>query len=91
MRLLCTLKADLSSLAGALQPQNGKKRIFKKDGNPFYRVDYDVCVYFGGTQLRANLQWKDKVSTLASPLVSLLTKSQGVLCEGPVAVMPYVD
>jgi hypothetical protein len=74
MRRICTLKADLSSLAGALQPQNGKKRIFKKDGNPFYRVDYHVCVYFGGTQLRANLQWMDNVSTFTSVLLSLLTK-----------------
>jgi hypothetical protein len=63
MSHICTLKADLSSLAGALQPHDGKKRIFKKDGNPFYRVDYHVCVYFGGTQLGAKLQWMDNVST----------------------------
>jgi hypothetical protein len=74
MRLLCTLKADLSSLAGALQLRDGKKRIIKKDGKPFYRVDYHVCVYFGGTQLRAKLQWMDNVSTFASFLPSLLTK-----------------
>jgi hypothetical protein len=73
MSHVCTLNADLSSLAGALQPQDGKKRIFKKDGKPFYRVDYDVCVYFGGTQLRAKLQWMDNVSTFASLLASLLT------------------
>jgi hypothetical protein len=85
MRLICTLNADLSSLAGALQAQTGKK------GKRFYRVDYTVCVYFGGTQLRANLQWKEKVSTFASPLSSPLTKSQGALREGAVVVMPYVS
>jgi len=91
MRRICTLSADLSSLAGALQLHDGKKRILKRNGEPFYRVDYDVCVYFGGTQLRASLQWKDNVSTFSSLLPSLLTKEQGVLCEGPVAVMPYVS
>jgi hypothetical protein len=50
MNHICTLKADLSSLAGALQSQDGKKRIFKRNGKSFYRVDYHVCVYFGGTQ-----------------------------------------
>jgi hypothetical protein len=91
MRLICILKADLSSLAGDLQLHNGKKRIFKKDGKPFYRVDYHLCVYFGGTQLSAKLQWKDNVSTFASLLASLLIKSQGALREGPVAVLPYVS
>jgi hypothetical protein len=91
MSRICTLKADLSALAGALQPQEGKKRIFKRNGKPFYRVDYYVCVYFGGTQLRANLQWKDNVSPFASPLTSLLTKSQGVFREGPVEVMPNLS
>jgi hypothetical protein len=60
MRLICTLSADLSSLAGALQIQTGPHR------ERFYRVDYDVCVYFGGTQLRAKLQWKDKVNIFAT-------------------------
>jgi len=85
MRLICTLNANLSALAGALQIQAGPQ------GKQFYRVDYNVCVYFGGTQLRANLQWKEKVGTLASRNTSLLTQSQGVLREGPVAVMPYVS
>ncbi|KIM19377.1 hypothetical protein M408DRAFT_31280 [Serendipita vermifera MAFF 305830] len=68
MRLICTLKADLSALAGGLQVKNGPR------GKRFYRVDYDVCIYFGGTQLGAKLQWKEK----------------GVLREGPVTVMPDV-
>jgi hypothetical protein len=85
MRLICTLNADLSSLAGALQIQTGKA------GKTFYRFDYNVCVSFEGTQLRANLQWRENVSIFASLLPSFLTKSQGVVRDGPVAVMPYVS
>ncbi|KIM26380.1 hypothetical protein M408DRAFT_330575 [Serendipita vermifera MAFF 305830] len=69
MRLICTLNANLSALAGGLQTMTGR------NGKRFYRVDYDVCVYFGGTQLRAKLQWKEK----------------GVLREGPVTIMPYIS
>jgi len=85
MRLICILNADLSALTGALKIQSGER------GKRFYRVDYDVCVYFGGTQLRANIQWKEKVSNFSYRLSSLLTKSQGALREGPVKVMPYVS
>jgi hypothetical protein len=56
MRLICTLNANLSQLAGGLRVTTGRR------GKRFYRIDYDVCVYFGGTQLRANLQWKERVS-----------------------------
>ena len=85
MRLVCTLNADLSALAGGLKIQTGPH------GERFYRVDYNVCVYFGGTQLRAYLQWKERVSTFACHNMSMLTARQGVLREGPVAVMPYVS
>lgn len=53
MRLICTLNADLSAVSGALQMREGPK------GKSFYRVDYAVCIYFGGTQLRAAIQWKE--------------------------------
>ncbi|KIM26383.1 hypothetical protein M408DRAFT_192539 [Serendipita vermifera MAFF 305830] len=69
MRLICTLNANLSTLAGGLQIKNGPR------GKRFYRVDYDVCVYFGGTQLRAKLEWKER----------------GRYREGPVTVMPYIS
>ncbi|KIM20155.1 hypothetical protein M408DRAFT_334111 [Serendipita vermifera MAFF 305830] len=53
MRLICTLCADLSALAKGLRVVNGFR------GKRHYRVDYIVCVYFGDTQLRATLQWKE--------------------------------
>ncbi|KIM20151.1 hypothetical protein M408DRAFT_30596, partial [Serendipita vermifera MAFF 305830] len=69
MRLICTLNANLSTLAGGLQIKSGPR------GKRFYQVDYDVCVYFGGTQLRAKLEWKER----------------GRFREGPVTVMPYIS
>lgn len=69
MRLICTLKADLSAIIGGLQINNGPR------GTKFYRVDYNVCVYFGGTQLCAKLQWREK----------------GVFRESQVTVMPYIS
>lgn len=66
MRLRCTLKADLSALAPSLRPKRGKH------GGMYYQAEFQVCVFFGGTQLRAKLQWKHN----------------GVLCEGPVGVIP---
>ncbi|KIM26376.1 hypothetical protein M408DRAFT_330567 [Serendipita vermifera MAFF 305830] len=69
MRHICTLNANLSPLVGGLQVKDGPR------GTKFYRVDYDVCIYFGGTQLRAKLEWKEK----------------GVAMEGPIMVMPYVS
>lgn len=67
MRLICTLSANLSALAGGLQIKHGPH------GVKFYRVDYDVCIYFGGTQLHAKLQWKEGVSAWASHNASVLT------------------
>ncbi|KIM23490.1 hypothetical protein M408DRAFT_332321 [Serendipita vermifera MAFF 305830] len=68
MRLICTLSANLSALAGSLQIVTGHR------GKKIYRVEYDVCVYFGGTQLRAKLQWHQG----------------STLHESEVKVMPYV-
>lgn len=68
MRPVCILNADLSALSGGLQITTGNR------GKRFYRVDYNVCVYFGGTQLHAKLQWKEK----------------GLPREGPVMVIPYI-
>jgi len=86
MRLICTLTADLSALARGLQTE--RNGFF---GKKYYRVDYNVCVYFGGTQLYAKLEWKEKVSTSASHSPSLLTKIQGSTREGPVAVIPTIQ
>ncbi|KAL8292780.1 hypothetical protein RQP46_001392 [Phenoliferia psychrophenolica] len=49
----CTLRADLSSLA-ATEPVK-VNAITKKT---YKTLHYDVCVFFGGTSLRAEVRWK---------------------------------
>ncbi|KAG8764729.1 hypothetical protein FRC20_007523 [Serendipita sp. 405] len=68
MRHIGTLKADLSGLKGALREETGST------GKSFYRVDYQVAINLGGTQLQAKLQWKEN----------------GILREGPVEFIPDV-
>lgn len=85
MRLICTLNADLSALAGAIQIRHRHR------GRRFYRVDYNVCVYFGGTQLCAKLQWYRAVSSFTFHNTYFLIFSQSVLHESEVKVMPYVS
>jgi hypothetical protein len=58
MRRVCTLKADLSNLANSLKVQKGPR------GQDFWRVEHSVAVLFGGTQLRARLQWYEGVSLI---------------------------
>ncbi|KIM20213.1 hypothetical protein M408DRAFT_334073 [Serendipita vermifera MAFF 305830] len=53
MRLMCTLDVDLSVLASSLQIRSGSQ------DTRLYRVDYDICVYFRGTDLRASLEWRE--------------------------------
>lgn len=59
MRRVCTLKADLSGLARSLKVQKGPR------GQDFWRVEHSVAVLFGGTQLRARLQWYEGVSLIS--------------------------
>ncbi|CAG7852131.1 SubName: Full=Uncharacterized protein {ECO:0000313/EMBL:CCA70381.1} [Serendipita indica DSM 11827] len=66
MRRVCTLKADLSNLARSLKVQKGPK------GQDFWRVEHSVAILFGGTQLRARLQWYEG----------------DALQEGPVSILP---
>lgn len=55
MRTLCYLNADLSGMSAALQPQKGK------GGRTFWEVDFTVVIYFGDTQLKAAIEWVEKV------------------------------
>ncbi|KAG8798522.1 hypothetical protein FRC17_007403 [Serendipita sp. 399] len=68
MRHIGTLKADLSGLKNALTEQTGPT------GKTFYRIDYQVAINLGGTQLQAKLQWME----------------DSVLREGPVEFIPDV-
>ena len=56
-RHVCTLRADLSGLQGSLKVQTGP------EGQDFWRVDFKVKVFFGGTALKARLAWCEGVGT----------------------------
>ncbi|KAG8760330.1 hypothetical protein FRC14_003342 [Serendipita sp. 396] len=51
VRVVCTLRADLSGLRSGLRAQRGPR------GEEFYRVDYTISVMLGGTSLKARLNW----------------------------------
>ncbi|KIM25132.1 hypothetical protein M408DRAFT_316623 [Serendipita vermifera MAFF 305830] len=67
LKHLCILTANLSGLKYSLQRKIGPK-------GEYYQVEFWVAVQFGGTQLHARLQWKER----------------GILREGPVAILPNV-
>ena len=54
---LCTIEADLSRAPILTLPK------VKGEGS-FYRVDYDVILLFGMTELQAQLAWMENVSGL---------------------------
>ena len=58
MRRVCTLTADLSGLQRFLRVEKGPK------GQNFWRVNYSINVYFGGTVLKARLMWHEGVSNV---------------------------
>jgi hypothetical protein len=55
--MLCTIEADLSRVPLIPRPKASGQ------GN-FYRVDYDIVLLFGMTELNAQIAWKENVSYL---------------------------
>ncbi|KAF8606746.1 hypothetical protein BDV93DRAFT_488628 [Ceratobasidium sp. AG-I] len=64
--MVCVIKADLSHLSGALQQYAGI------NGVTYWSMSFDICIHFGGTELEAFLEWKEK----------------GVVRTGPVTIIP---
>lgn len=56
MRRLCSLSANLSSVKPAL------RSLLNTNGQQYWQVDYKVAIIFGGTQIKARLQWYENVS-----------------------------
>ena len=54
---LCTIEADLSRV-----PMLPRSKV--TGGGIFYRVEYDIVLLFGMTELKAQLAWKENVSCL---------------------------
>ncbi|KAG8701438.1 hypothetical protein FRC09_005371 [Ceratobasidium sp. 395] len=49
----CTIAADLTNLSGALEPKTSE------GGKKYWRLHFDVCIRFGGTELEAYLEWEE--------------------------------
>ncbi|PBK65412.1 hypothetical protein ARMSODRAFT_891913 [Armillaria solidipes] len=55
--VLFTVAANTSKVAEALKP------LLAKDGGVYYRIDYDIAIFFGRTELKAQMCWKEDVSS----------------------------
>lgn len=53
---LCTVTADTSQMAGSLEP------IVGLAGIEYYRLEFDVILQFGLTELKAIISWIENVS-----------------------------
>lgn len=56
-RKVCQIQADLSGLSGTLQEKKGAT-------GPYWTIDYDLAIKFGGTELQAFVQWTERVRFL---------------------------
>ncbi|KAJ1303482.1 hypothetical protein OPQ81_011669 [Rhizoctonia solani] len=65
----CTISANLTNLSGALEPRIGAH------GNKYWRLYFEVCIRFGGTELEAYLEWEEK----------------GTIRTGDVTIVPEED
>ncbi|KAB5593094.1 Heat shock protein HSP70 [Ceratobasidium theobromae] len=55
-RQVCRLVGNLSDLSKALQRRDGEY------GEDYWKIVFEVCIRFGGTELEAYLEWKEEVS-----------------------------
>ena len=69
----CRILADTSVAAGALRPRQFEEKTY-------YRLDYDVILLFGLTELKAQIGWLENVcisSTLCLYVHQLVAKHTG--------------
>ncbi|QRV90319.1 heat shock protein 70 kDa 12A [Ceratobasidium sp. AG-Ba] len=58
-KVICEINADLNGMAGSLKKQEGKQ-------GSYYRLDFNLCLEFGGVELKAYLEWDEKDATKRS-------------------------
>jgi hypothetical protein len=59
---LCTITADLSEVSRTLRPLKSTL-----DQSKYYKIEYDVIILFGHTELKAQISWKDKGVEMRGP------------------------
>ena len=81
---VCTLKADLSGLQRFVEV---KKR---PDCQDFWKVPFNVNIFFGGRALKARMTWYEGVSIshFHPHVANIWLCLQEILREGPVSVIP---
>lgn len=53
--MICEIEGDMSGMRGGLT------KLEKNDGD-YWTLEFDVCIDFGGVELTAYLEWKERVS-----------------------------
>jgi len=84
---LCTLEVDISKLPMTLQ------RKISGEGT-FYRIDYDIVLLFGLTELQAMVAWKENVGPVFALFASILFTEcgwQGVERRSPAKIIYEPD
>jgi len=76
-RTHCILKADLSGLERSLRSHTSRL------GKQYWRVEFEIEVFFGQTSLCANLTWTEDVRTLSR--TRSLTTHTDSSCRGRLA------
>jgi hypothetical protein len=64
---VCTIRADLLTLSGHLKKRNGPR-------GDYWRLDYEIGILFGRTELEAMLIWKDSYVRFVHNVVLFLLK-----------------
>ncbi|QRV90327.1 heat shock protein 70 kDa 12A [Ceratobasidium sp. AG-Ba] len=52
--VICEIHADLSGLRGSLIKERGEY-------GAYYKLYFDLCLEFGGVELKAYLEWNEKM------------------------------
>ncbi|KAL5632485.1 hypothetical protein ACGC1H_005438 [Rhizoctonia solani] len=59
---LCKVKSDLSGMCGSL------KEALGPNNDPYWILQFDICIRFGRTELEAFLEWEENGITRTSPI-----------------------
>jgi hypothetical protein len=55
---VCTIQADLSEMRGSLR--RVRRSSYDDDRPVCWTLDFDIVIFFGGTELKAAIAWTDK-------------------------------
>jgi len=80
LKSLCIVTADLTSLRSSLRPEH------TSTGRQFWAYSYDIVISFGGTELLAQIAWKENGVERLSP-AQVLYEDDGGGAEEPMTAV----